>query len=65
MGGCVVLVGRYPGSVIQGSVDGQREKGWADLKGGQIGNSTKSLVVLQDLSAEPGMFPSLRQVVDL
>ena len=46
-------------------MDGWLEKGWAQLKGGKIRNSSKSLVLLLDLSRETGRLPSLRQMVDL
>lgn len=37
--------------------------GWADLIGEL--ETTKSLLLLQNLSGDPGRFPSLGQVVDL
>lgn len=66
MGGCthdVGEVGTLDGAV--GCVDGWLEKGWAQPKGGEIRNSSKSLLLLLDLSRETGGFPSLRQMVDL
>lgn len=56
-------VGTLDGAV--GCVDGWLKKGWAQPKGGKIRNSSKSLVLLLDLSRETRRLPSLRQMVDL